>query len=87
MPRMVPLPPKGEERDQNSPIARMLEKPSEPMMIWSCTAMPSGLPASMMWRVMSISCLLGCGDPLGWLWTTLLTPINLLNLLGFSLFA
>lgn len=39
----------------NNPIARILLCPFVPTIIWSCTAMFSRLPASMIWRVTSMS--------------------------------
>lgn len=45
----------------------MLAYPLRPMMMWSCTAIPSRLPASMISFVISISARDGVGSPDGWL--------------------
>ena len=41
-----------------------------PMITWSKTFIPMALPASISCFVALISSWLGCGSPLGWLWTS-----------------
>ena len=50
----------------------MLACPSLPMMMWSCTAMPSGLATSTIACVIWMSARDGVGSPDGWLCTRMI---------------
>jgi len=50
----------------------MLQYLFSPMITWSTTGMSIILPDLTSLWVMEISCLLGSGSPLGWLWTRMI---------------
>ena len=50
----------------------MLQYLFSPMITWSTTGMSIILPDLTSLRVTEISCLLGSGSPLGWLWTRMI---------------
>src|SRR3954471_14889375 len=55
-----------------SPIALMLRCPSAPTMTWSWIWSFRCFAASIRSRVSRMSCWLGEGSPLGWLWTMMI---------------
>ena len=57
---------------RSGPSARRLLWPLAPMMTWSCSVTFRCRPASARSRVRRMSCWLGEGSPLGWLWTTMI---------------